>query len=130
MHAMYITTIEPRFGDADGMGHITNTALPLWFKRARNPVYRIFNPDLDLGKWNLVMARLEVEYAGELFYGRDVEVRTSVSRIGETSFDVAQEAWQDGARRAAGRVVLVQIDLEGRRPSPIPPDIRRALQGM
>lgn len=127
---MYVTTIEPRFGDADGMGHITNTALPLWFKRARNPVYRIFNPDLDLGKWNLVMARLEVEYKGELFYGRDVEVRSSVSRIGETSFDVAQEAWQDGALRATGKVVLVQVDPAERRPSPLPPDIREALQSL
>ncbi|HQM53497.1 MAG: acyl-CoA thioesterase [Chlamydiae bacterium] len=127
---MYVTTIEPRFGDADGMGHITNTALPLWFERARNRVYRVFNPTLDLTRWNLVMARLEVEYKGELFYGRDVEVRSSVSRIGETSFDVAQEAWQDGALRATGKVVLVQVDPAERRPSPLPPDIREALQSL
>ncbi|MCC6450969.1 MAG: acyl-CoA thioesterase [Candidatus Aureabacteria bacterium] len=127
---MYVTTIEPRFGDADGMGHITNTALPLWFERARNRVYRVFNPTLDLTRWNLVMARLEVEYKGELFYGRDVEVRSSVSRIGETSFDVAQEAWQDGALRATGKVVLEQVDPAERRPSPLPPDIREALQSL
>ena len=127
---MYVTTIEPRFGDADGMGHITNTALPLWFERARNRVYLVFNPTLDLTRWNLVMARLEVEYKGELFYGRDVEVRSSVSRIGETSFDVAQEAWQDGALRATGKVVLVQVDPAERRPSPLPPDIREALQSL
>lgn len=125
---MYATDIEPRFGDADGMGHITNTALPLWFERARNPVYRIFNPGLDLDKWNLVMARLEVEYRGELFYGRDVEVRTSVPRVGTSSFDVAQEAWQDGALRATGKVVLVHIDAASRRPSPLPAAVRRALQ--
>lgn len=127
---MYTTIIEPRFGDADGMRHITNTALPLWFEQARNPVYRIFNPNLDLKRWNLVMARLEVEYKGELFYGRDIEVRTSVSRIGKSSFDVAQEAWQDGALRAAGTVVLVQIDPARRNPVPLSPDIRRALQAL
>jgi len=127
---MYTTTIEPRFGDADGMGHITNTALPLWFERARNPVYRVFNPALDLKRWSLVMARLEVEYKGELFYGRDVEVRTSVSRIGESSFDVAQEAWQDGALRATGKVVLVQVDPARRKPAPLSPEVRRALQAL
>lgn len=128
--AMYTTIIEPRFGDADGMRHITNTALPLWFEQARNPVYRIFNPNLDLEKWSLVMARLEVEYKGELFYGRDIEVRTSVSRIGKSSFDVAQEAWQDGVLRATGTVVLVQIDPARRNPVPLSPDIRRALQAL
>ncbi|MEI6633033.1 MAG: thioesterase family protein [Chlamydiota bacterium] len=125
---MYTKTIEPRFGDADGMGHITNTALPLWFERARNPLYRIFNPGLDLKKWNLVMARLEVEYKGELFYGRDVEVRSFVSRIGKSSFDVAQEAWQDGSLRATGKVVLVHVDLAHKRPAPLPPSIRRELE--
>lgn len=125
---MYTTTIEPRFGDADGMGHITNTALPLWFERARNPIYRIFNPALDLGKWSLVMARLEVEYKGELFYGRDVEVRTFVSRIGTSSFDVSQEARQDGVLRATGRVVLVHVDAAGKKPSALPPAVRRELE--
>lgn len=107
---MYSYTLTPAFYDTDALGHINNTRLPQWFEAARNELFRIFTPDLDMRKWQLIMARIEVDYLGELFYGRDVEIRTFVCHIGNSSFTVLQEAWQDGKLNARGKAYMVRYD--------------------
>lgn len=107
---MYSTTIMPAFFDTDGLGHINNTRVPQWFEAARNDLFRLFTPDLDMKKWQLIMARIEVDYLGELFYGRDVEVRTFVCKVGNSSFTVLQEAWQDEKLAARGKAFMVRYD--------------------
>lgn len=112
---MYSLNMTPAFFDTDGLGHINNTRVPQWFEAARNELFRIFTPDLDMKKWQLIMARIEVDYLGELFYGRDVEVRTYVCKIGNSSFTVLQEAWQDGKLGARGKAFMVRYDFENGR---------------
>ncbi|MBR9828634.1 MAG: acyl-CoA thioesterase [Oceanospirillales bacterium] len=107
---MYSSTIAPAFYDTDGLGHINNTRVPQWFEAARNELFRIFTPDLDMKKWQLILARVEVDYLGELFYGRDVEIRTYVCKIGNSSFTVLQEAWQDDKMNARGKAFMVRYD--------------------
>ena len=89
---------------------IINTRVPQWFEAARNDLFRIFTPDLDMKKWQLILARIEVDFVGELFYGSDVEIRTSVSRVGGSSFCVHQEVWQNGALGAKGEATMVRYD--------------------
>ncbi|WP_010325010.1 acyl-CoA thioesterase [Marinobacterium stanieri] len=107
---MFSQTLTPAFYDTDGLGHINNTRLPQWFEGARNDLFRIFTPDLDTKKWELIMARIEVDFVGELFYGRDVEIRTFICKIGNSSFTVLQEAWQDGKLGARGKAYMVRYD--------------------
>lgn len=127
---MFITTVTPRFGDADGLRHINNIAISEWFEEARNPVFRFFTPDLNLSyeKWRLILARTEFDYVGEMYYGEDVEVRTFVVRIGNSSFTIGHEAWQRGSLRAKGQAVTVHYDFLNKRSVPIPDDIRQKLQ--
>ncbi|MGC3875096.1 acyl-CoA thioesterase [Halomonas sp. GXIMD04776] len=125
---MFTRQIEPAFYDTDALGHINNTRLPAWFEWARNDVFRLFTPDLDPRKWSLIMARMEVEYRAELFYGEDIELRTWLSRLGNSSFTVTQEAWQYGRPGAQGNTVLVYYDHTVKHATPLPPDIRRELE--
>lgn len=107
---MLIENIATRFSDTDGLGHINNTMLPIWFEGARNPIFKIFTPDLSLQKWQLIIAKFDVEFRSELFYGEDIEIKTGVSRIGSSSFDVYQEAWQGGRLCASGTAVHVHFN--------------------
>lgn len=127
---MFITTVTPRFGDADGLKHINNIAISEWFEEARNPVFRFFTPDLDLSyeKWRLILARTEFDYVGEMYYGEDVEVRTFIVRIGNSSFTIGHEAWQRGGLKAKGQAVTVHYDFLNKKSVPIPDDIRKKLQ--
>jgi acyl-CoA thioester hydrolase len=124
---MYFERIAPRFGDIDGLRHVNNTVIPGWFEQARNPIYRIFNPEFAFEGWNLILARYEIDFVRPLVINGEVTVRTWVSRIGTSSFEVSQEAAQGGALCTRGRTVLVHYDFGAARPVPIPPSIRGLL---
>lgn len=124
---MFTRRVEPAFYDTDALGHINNTRLPAWFELARNDVFRLFVPDLDPRKWPLIMAKLEVEFHAELFYGQEVEIRTWISRLGNSSFTVTQEARQNGVLANLGHTVLVHFDHQHKRAVPIEGELREAL---
>jgi len=102
--------IRPRFCETDGLGHINNTVVAQWFEGARDPVFKWFSPDLNLTDWKLILAKTTVEFHAELQYGTDVELKTYISRIGNSSFDVYQEAWQQDKKCASGTAVMVHFD--------------------
>lgn len=125
---MFTKSLTPRFGDVDGLRHINNTMLPVWFELGRDPLFRFFNPDMSLERWNLIMAHIDVDYRRPMMLGADIEIRTAVSQIGRTSFTVHQEAWQNGQLGAQGNAVVVHYDFANRKPLRIPDDIRARLQ--
>lgn len=124
---MFRMPIEPGFYDTDALGHVNNTRLPVWFENARNDVFRLFVPDLDVKKWPLVLARIEVDFVGELFFGEPVEIRTSIERIGTSSFVVYQEAWQQQRLGGTGRCTLVHFDWSSKKAVPLTDEQRGLL---
>lgn len=127
---MFKTTVTPRFGDIDGLQHANNIAIAVWFEQARNPVFRFFTPDLklDYENWKLIMARAEYDYVGEMFYGEDVEIHTYITRIGNSSFTIGQEAWQNGKMGAKGQTVIVHYDFRDKRSKSISEPIKDLLR--
>lgn len=125
---MLSTTITPRFGDIDGLGHVNNNVVPMWFETARNPFFRYFNPDLDLKKWDLILARFEVDFLNQLYYGKNVEIRSSISRIGRSSFEIYQEAWQGNKLGAKGTAVLVHYDFINQKSVPVTDTVKKLLE--
>ncbi|MDI9614072.1 acyl-CoA thioesterase [Methanothermobacter sp.] len=127
---MFRITVTPRFGDIDGLRHVNNTVLAVWFEKGRNPIFRMFTPDLDLSyeKWKLILVRTEFDFLAQMYYGSDVEIRSYITHIGNSSFTIGHEAWQDGELKAKGKAVLVHYDFIEQRKKPIPPDIRSQLE--
>ena len=107
---MWQDFISPRFSDTDALGHINNTVFAVWFEGARQDVFKIFTPELNLRQWPLIIASVKLDYHAQTHYGADVEIRTYISRIGGSSFDVYQEAWQHGVKAVSGKAVLVHFD--------------------
>jgi len=126
---MFTTTVIPSFGDVDGLGHINNTVLARWFEMARNPIFRIFEPNLNLSHdtWRLIMAHTEYDFVGELFFEFDVELRTYIEKIGTKSFTVYQEAWQEGRLCVQGKAVVVHYHFKDCVTTPIPEDKKAKL---
>lgn len=125
---MFVRTVEPAFYDTDALGHVNNTRLPAWFELARNDLFRLFTPDLDPRKWRLIMARMEIDYRAELQYGQEIEIRTYVSRLGNSSFTVSQEARQGGRLTNLGHAVMVHFDHATKQAVPIAGALREALE--
>ncbi len=126
---MFVEKITPRFSETDVLGHINNTVLPVWFEAARAPIFRFFTPDLNPHDWKLIIAKVEVSFVGELFYGHDVEVKTMVEHIGSSSFVICQEAYQQGKRCAIGKTVLVRYDFKAKTKKVLSNEEKSALSG-
>ena len=123
------TKVTPRFGDLDGLRHINNCNLPIWFEGAREPLFRLFHPKLDLNEeWRLIMAKISVDFVSQLRLGADIEILTYVKKIGRSSMTVYQEAWQDGSLGAKGEAIIVHYDFANQKSLPIPDSIRRELE--
>ena len=127
---MFNTTIQPRSGDSDFLGHVNNAALALWFETARNPLFRIFVPDLNFKAetFPFIIAYTDYDFVDEISFQYEVEVRTWISHIGNKSFTVYHQAWQKERLCVKGTAVAVHYDFETKRSTPLPPDKKKRLK--
>ncbi|AQQ69120.1 thioesterase [Microbulbifer agarilyticus] len=124
---MFSFQIEPRFSETDALGHINNTVVPVWFEQGRTPIFELFNPTLDLQKWNLILKKMDVDFVAQIYLYSPVEIRTSLSNVGNTSMTIHQEVWQKGKLVAQGDCVMVHFDYAQQTKAPIPEDVKQTL---
>ncbi|WP_025822067.1 acyl-CoA thioesterase [Shewanella marina] len=125
--AHFSLELSPRFNETDGLGHINNTVIPIWFEAGREPIFKIFNPSLALSEWNLIVAGFTIAYKAPTFFGQDVTITTEVIRIGNSSFDVKQCCWQGDKLTAEATTAMVHYDYQTERSQPISEQIKSAL---
>jgi len=125
---MLTYSLTPRFNDTDALGHINNASYSIWFEDARRPVFEFFIPDLDPKKWNLILARVEIDFLAQGEYQKEVAIKTSVEKIGNSSFVLLQEAYQDGKIICRGKSTLVHFDYQEQKSAAIPLNIKALLE--
>lgn len=125
---MHTITISPRFSETDALGHITNTAVPVWFEEGRQAVFTAVHPSLKLSEWPLIAARVAVDFIAQIHIGNNVIIHTGVSKLGNSSITVHHEAWQNDKIVARGEAVLVYFDYHTNKSRPLPDDVRERLQ--
>lgn len=124
---MFEMLFAPRFYETDAFGHINNTVVAGWFEAARQPIFQIFTPELDIKKLPLLLARIEIDFVAQIYYGSDVQVKTGIERMGNSSFTVWHEAWQHDKKVATGKAVQVYFDFATQRSGPLPEVYRQRL---
>lgn len=125
---MFSMTLTPRFYETDALGHINNAVVSGWFETAREPVFRIFNPQLKLNEWNLILARTEVDFIAQIHYGHEVTLISGIEKVGNTSFTVHHEVWQKNLCVAKGRAVMVFFNYQTQKSESLPASIRTKLE--
>ncbi len=124
---MFEMDLTVRFSETDGAGHVGNTVMVVWFEEARAPLFEMFMPTLEVDGWPLILASYQVDFRAQLYYGKPVTIKTWVKRIGNSSFETYQEAWQNQQCCASGSTTMVHFDYAAGKASPIPADIRDKL---
>jgi acyl-CoA thioester hydrolase len=125
---MYLTIIEPRVSETDGVGHINNTTIPIWFEAGRNQLFKLFTPDSSFKNWKMIILKMNVEYIGQIFFGKDVEIKTWVKRIGKSSLELYEEIHQENRLCTKGTAVYVNFNLQKQKSEPITDEIRQELE--
>jgi acyl-CoA thioester hydrolase len=113
-----------RFGDTDMNGHVNNATFAVLCESGRVNLFRTRLGHEDGKDTFFVIAKLVIEFRGELYYPGPVRTGTWVRHLGRTSLGLAQ-VLLDGDRVAAtSEAVCVHMDGATRRPAPFPSAMR------
>ncbi|QIR15984.1 acyl-CoA thioesterase [Shewanella aestuarii] len=126
----FFLDLTPRFCETDALGHINNTVIPVWFEAARDPIFDIVNPGQDLTKWNMIIAGFTIAFNAPTFYGKTVTIKTHISRIGNSSFEIAQSCWQQGKQTAEAKTTMVHYDYQSKKSQPLSDEIKAQLAAL
>ncbi len=78
---------------------------------------------------DMVVAEANVRYRAPLHFDDEFDVEVVVEKIGTTAITTHLTVVRDGERLTEGRLRHVVIDMASRGKTPIPDDIRRAIEG-
>jgi len=125
---MFTFQIQPRLSETDGLKHISNTVLPVWFEEARRDLFMLFNPTMDLENWDLIIKKFEIEIFNRIKHTEKVTIETVIEYIGSSSLIVGQRAFQSGIEVAVAKTVIIHFDYGTGTPAPIPEEIKGRLK--
>ena len=127
---MIFTNIVPRVSETDGVGHINNVFVPIWFEAGRREIFRIFSPNLDFVNWKLALVKVTVEYVDQLYLAENVEVRTGIQKIGNSSFTIREAIFQTNRLCAKGEAIYVNYNFRENKSESISNEIRDKLNSI
>lgn len=107
-----------RYSDTDKQGHVNNAVFSTLLETGRVEFLDHQSGLLDAPGTVIVIARLVLDYRGEIFWPGEILTGTRVGRIGRTSLSFDQAIFQNGNCVATAETVIVQIDRETRRSTP------------
>jgi acyl-CoA thioester hydrolase len=117
------------FSDTDAQGVVYYGRYLPYFDHARTEYHRHLGAPATHGR-ELVMRASGVEYHAPARFDDLIETFVRVRRIGRTSitYECAAYRLPDDTLMVTGEQTLVLIDVEERRPSPIPDELRAAVR--
>jgi len=126
------TDITVNWGDMDALGHVNHSVFATWMETARMMYFSKVGMMEIYENSNIgpILARIEVDYKFPIVYPDVVKVRTSVSRIGNSSFDMVYQISslaKEGEVAASGKVVGVLVDYDTGKPISIPEELRNSI---
>jgi acyl-CoA thioester hydrolase len=123
-----ITTVEKlRFADTDRHGHITNTVFAVCCQNARMELLCDPRKVPIPHNTQFVIAKLVLEFRGEMHWPGTVQIGTRVERVGRSSVTLAQALFMGGHCVATAESVVALMDMTTRRSTHLPYETAKAL---
>jgi acyl-CoA thioester hydrolase len=108
-----------RYGDTDRQGHVNNAVFASFLETGR--VGLLYDPAAPLAApgAEFVIARLGLDFLGEIHWPGTIAIGTAVLRIGTSSVTLTQALYQGDRCVATAETVIVQIDMTTRASRPL-----------
>lgn len=110
--------VETRFQDLDPLGHINNVAMAGLFEAGRikfNHANGTANhPRTKDERW--LIAAVSINYIAEAYFPDPVSIGHGIKRIGNSSWEIASAAFQNGICVATCDATLVYTNANGAKP--------------
>ncbi len=117
-----------RYGDTDRQGHVNNAVFATMYETGRVDLLESHGGGLLLPDVSFVIARICIDYRGEIFWPGTVEIGSAVKAVGNTSITFTQALFQNGTCVSTAESVVVQVDKHTRRPAPLSENVRARLK--
>jgi acyl-CoA thioester hydrolase len=108
-----------RFSDTDKIGHVGNASFPVYLDTGRSELTHGGNDDLADDDCHFVLARVEIDYVGEINWPGEIVGGLRVLGIGNSSILVDQALFQNGVVKAQARSTIVQVNRTTRMSEPL-----------
>ena len=123
-------TEKLRYCDADRQGHINNAVYSTLCESGRVEfLYDATQPFIQIGT-QFVIVKLEISFIEEMNWPGEVIVGSGVSSVGRSSFNLIQGIFLRGNCMATSESVIVLLDEEKRKSTPLSQATKDALISM
>lgn len=124
------TTMRLRYCDTDRQGHINNSIFSVLCEAGRMELIREDLPFLERENLQFAIVRLTIDFQREMHWPGDAVVGTGLNRLGSSSIGLRQGIFAAGERAAMADSVIVLMDMQSRRPAPLPDALREKYGGL
>ena len=123
----YVHREEVRFRDVDVFGHVNNAVYLTYLEDARVGFLRQLGLVRSVDDIRMILARIEIDFRGQVGLGETLEIAVRAPRFGTKSFDLEYEIRSRGRVVATAKSVLVAFDYENNATMAIPDHWRERL---
>lgn len=122
----FVTSVDVRFRDLDGMGHVNHAVYLTYFEAARLGYYAMLTGRTAIGQINMILVAVTASYHTPATFGDQLSVGVRISRIGTKSFDMEYLIVRpsDGQPIAGGRSTQVMYDYAAEQSLPVSDEFR------
>lgn len=121
-----ITFDKIRYGDTDRQGHVNNASFATFLETGRAELfYKELHALLPAGA-SFVVANINLNLLGEVFWPGKVDIGSGVIHIGNSSIKVLQHIYYNGKCVATAETVNVQV--KNNTSLPLSSDMREAMK--
>ena len=113
------STDKVRYADTDRQGHVNNALFATFLETGRVEI--LYDPDqpFPADGAEFVIARLSLDFRGEIRWPGSVTVGTGVQKVGNSSLTLSQAIYQSDQCVAHAETVIVQVDSESGKAHPL-----------
>jgi len=104
-----------RYADVDRQGHVNNAVFASLFETGRVELIYAYGTQLREPGSAFVIARLAIDFLGEVHWPGTIDIGTRVAAFGRSSISFEQALFQEGRCVATAQSAIVNIDERTRR---------------
>jgi acyl-CoA thioester hydrolase len=123
-----ITFDKIRYADTDRQGHVNNAVFSTFSETGRAEIYYDIENPLAAPDGAFVIANFNMDYIAEVNWPGRVDIGSCLTRVGTSSFSLAQGIYQDGKLCATTETTIVHVKGSPVKSSPLPEKTKETLR--
>lgn len=129
MEFKHSVPVQLRFNDADALGHVNNSVYFTFYDLGKTEYFKAVRGGEIPKEVDIVVAHAEVDFIAPVFLNDEIAVQTTVSEIGNKSFELIQRIvdTKNNITKCFCKTIMVGFDVKTNTSKPISDEWRQAI---